>query len=107
MSPRPHLTCFPHFQSGPRITRAPTPSIINLVVLLPAPAPPSIFKHTFAVYNHDFNRQCSTSTPRQFRHPSILTSASETGKPYSALDILTYYGIVSAYAIVRRLSCEP
>lgn len=26
-------TCLPHFQSGPRITRAPTPSIINLVAL--------------------------------------------------------------------------
>ena len=32
-------TCFPHFQSGPRITLAPTPSIINLVVRTPvAPA---------------------------------------------------------------------
>ena len=32
-------TCFPHFQSGPRITLAPTPSIINLVVRIPD-APP-------------------------------------------------------------------
>lgn len=28
------FTCFPHFQSGPRITRAPTPSIVNLGGLL-------------------------------------------------------------------------
>lgn len=33
------LTCFPHFQSGPRITLAPTPSIINLVVRTPVPPP--------------------------------------------------------------------
>ena len=32
-------TCFPHFQSGPRITLAPTPSIINLVVRTPVPPP--------------------------------------------------------------------
>jgi len=29
-------TCFPHFQSGPRMTRAPTPSIMKRVLLLPA-----------------------------------------------------------------------
>jgi hypothetical protein len=31
----PH-TCLPHFQSGPRMTRAPTPSIMKRVLLLPA-----------------------------------------------------------------------
>lgn len=36
------LTCFPHFHSGPRITRAPTPSIIKRVVRVPVLAPASI-----------------------------------------------------------------
>jgi len=31
-----NITCLPHFQSGPRMTRAPTPSIMKRVLLLPA-----------------------------------------------------------------------
>lgn len=38
-------TCLPHFQSGPRITRAPTPSIVKrggrlTIAVLPPPPPP-------------------------------------------------------------------
>lgn len=41
---RSNPTCLPHFQSGPRITRAPTPSIMNLIVLVVDTAPESILR---------------------------------------------------------------